>query len=170
MNSIIKKLMAILVLLSVTVSMAQDKNQGTELQPVFDNYFQLKDALVKSSGKTAATESAELLAAIKAVKMESLSASEHTIWMKIQNDLKEDAEHISETNDVGHQRDHFVTLSQNIYELQKVSKTDNPVYYQFCPMANNRKGANWLSRESAIKNPYYGTQMLTCGKTVETIK
>jgi hypothetical protein len=30
--------------------------------------------------------------------------------------------------------------------------------------------ANWLSKENAVKNPYYGSQMLTCGKTVETIK
>jgi hypothetical protein len=37
-------------------------------------------------------------------------------------------------------------------------------------MYNDGKGANWLSKESAIKNPYYGSQMLSCGKTVETIK
>jgi hypothetical protein len=37
-------------------------------------------------------------------------------------------------------------------------------------MYNDGKGANWLSKESTIKNPYYGSQMLTCGKTVETIK
>lgn len=161
--------MAIIVLLSITVSRAQDK-KTSELQPVFDNYFQLKDALVKSSGKTAATESAELLAVIKAIKTESLTPEEYASWIKVSSELTEDAEHISETNDVGHQRDHFVSLSKSIYELLKVSKLDTPVYYQFCPMANNRKGANWLSKESTIKNPYYGSQMLTCGKTVETIK
>ena len=63
-----------------------------------------------------------------------------------------------------------MTLSTNMYELIKISKTDAPVYYQFCPMANDGKGANWLSRENAIKNPYYGVQMMTCGRTVETIK
>ena len=63
-----------------------------------------------------------------------------------------------------------MALSKNIYELIKVSKSAGTVYYQFCPMANDGKGANWLSKESAIKNPYYGSQMLTCGKTVETIK
>ena len=57
-----------------------------------------------------------------------------------------------------------------MYELIKVSKPKDAVYYQHCPMYNNGKGANWLSKESAIKNPYYGSQMLTCGSTVETIK
>jgi hypothetical protein len=37
-------------------------------------------------------------------------------------------------------------------------------------MANSGKGANWLSKENAIKNPYYGSSMLTCGKTVEIIE
>jgi hypothetical protein len=61
-------------------------------------------------------------------------------------------------------------LSENMYALIKVSKTETPTYYQFCPMANDGKGANWLSKENAVKNPYYGSQMLTCGKVVETIK
>jgi hypothetical protein len=31
------------------------------------------------------------------------------------------------------------------------------------------KKATWLSETNAIKNPYYGKQMLTCGKTTETL-
>lgn len=141
-----------------------------QLKPVFDNYFLLKDALVKTDGKTASIQSKELLSAINAVKMETLKMEEHMVWMKVMNQLKEDAKHISETQDVKHQRDYFMTLSKNMYELLKVSKVETPTYYQFCPMANGGKGANWLSKENTIKNPYYGSQMLSCGKTIETIK
>lgn len=145
----------------------QDQNQ---LKAVFDNYFDVKDALVKTDGKLASDKAKGLVKAINAVKMNELKMEEHTAWMKVLNELKEDAEHISETADAKHQRDHFITLSKSIYELLKVSKYEVPVYYQFCPMANDGKGANWLSKENAVKNPYYGSQMLTCGKTVETIK
>jgi hypothetical protein len=169
MKSILRVLIAFIVLLSTT-AVAQVKKQEGELKIVLDNYFEVKNALVKSNAKMAAAKSAELLAALNVVKMESLTSAEHVVWMKALAELKEDAEHISETNDIGHQRDHFMTLSKNIYELQKVSKTDTPIFYQYCPMANKGKGANWLSRESSIKNPYYGSQMLSCGKTVETIK
>lgn len=141
-----------------------------QLKAIFDTYFDVKDALVKTDGKLASEKAKSLVKAISAVKMNELKADEHTIWMKVMNDLKEDAEHISETADAAHQRDHFITLSKNIYDLLKVSKYEVPVYYQFCPMANNNKGANWLSKENAVKNPYYGSQMLTCGKTVETIQ
>ena len=72
--------------------------------------------------------------------------------------------------DVAKQRSAFAALSEGIYTLAKVSKQDTPVYYQHCPMYNGGKGANWLSKENEVKNPYYGSQMLTCGSTVETIK
>lgn len=145
----------------------QETNQ---LTVVFDNYFALKDALVKTDGNTASAKAKDLETAINAVKMDKLPMNVHTVWMKVLNDLKEDAEHINGTKDISHQRDHFMSLSKNMYELIKVAKPAETVYYQFCPMANDGKGANWLSKESGVKNPYYGSQMLTCGKTVETIK
>ena len=94
----------------------------------------------------------------------------HMVWMKVIQSLKEDAEHIADTKDIKHQRDHFISLSNDIYALMSIAKYEVPVYYQYCPMANDGKGANWLSKENEIKNPYYGSKMLTCGKTVSTIK
>ena len=140
-----------------------------QLKEVFNSYFAVKDALVKTDGTLAATKAALLLNSINAVKMENLTKEEHSEWMKVMKDLVFDAEHISETKDAGHQRDHFTSLSKNMYSLIKVSKQETPTYYQFCPMANKGKGANWLSKENIVRNPYYGSKMLGCGKTVETI-
>ncbi len=146
------------------------KQNVPQLKAVFDNYFALKDALVKTDGNTASTKATDLAKAISTVKMDKLAMDEHMAWMKVMKDLAFDAEHIAETKETSHQRDHFTSLSKNMYALMKVSKQDTPTYYQFCPMANDGKGANWLSKENAVKNPYYGNQMLTCGKVVETIK
>ncbi len=143
--------------------------QEEKLKEVFDSYFAVKDALVKTDGNLAATKAVSLLNSINSVKMESLTKEEHVEWMKVMKDLVFDAEHISETKDAGHQRDHFTSLSKNMYSVMKVSKQDTPTYYQFCPMANKGKGANWLSKENIVKNPYYGTKMLGCGKVVETL-
>jgi hypothetical protein len=46
-----------------------------------------------------------------------------------------------------------------------VKLSSEPVYQVYCPM----KKANWLSSSKEIKNPYFGSAMLTCGKVVETI-
>lgn len=163
MKSFKKIMMAITLLLSVGISNAQSKEQ---LKPVFDNYFLLKDALVKSDSKIAASASKDLWATITAVKMETLKTDEHMIWMKVSKDLSAEAKNISETQDIKKQRDFFNPLSKNMYALIKTSKTTEAVYYQYCPMQK----ANWLSKENTIKNPYYGSQMLGCGKTVEIIK
>ena len=145
----------------------QEVNQ---LKVVFDNYFVVKDAMISSDGNTTSIASKELLVSINNVKMDKLEMDVHVVWMKVLNQIKEDAEHIADTKDIKHQREHFATLSKDIYELIKVAKYNVPVYFQFCPMYNDGKGANWLSKENAVKNPYYGSMMLTCGKTVETIK
>jgi copper chaperone CopZ len=149
---------------------ASPTQEVNQLKVVYDNYFLLKDALVKTDGKAASLASKELSASLNAVQMDKLAMDVHMVWMKTMKQLKEDAEHISDTEDIKHQRDHFMTLSKNMYEMIKVSKSETPTYYQFCPMANGGKGANWLSKENAVKNPYYGSMMLSCGKTVETIK
>lgn len=143
------------------------ENQETNLlQAVFDNYFLLKDALVKTDPKTASEKSIALLSSITAVKMETLKMNVHMVWMKVVKDLTADAKSVSETQDIKKQRELFKVLSKNTYELIKASKYTEPIYYQYCPMQD----ANWLSKENTIKNPYYGSQMLSCGKTVETIK
>ncbi len=150
-----------------STTVIQGENQ---LKVVFDNYFLVKDALITSNGNSTASASKELVTAINNVKMDKLEMDVHMVWMKVVNTIKKDAENIGNTKDIKIQRDHFTTLSKDIYTLIKVSKYETPVYYQFCPMFNDGKGANWLSKENAVKNPYYGSMMLNCGKTVETIK
>lgn len=140
------------------------------LKPVLEAYYGVKDALVASDGNAASLKAASLVKAIKEVKMNELGHEQHNVWMKVMKDLDFDADHISETKDVGHQRDHFSSLSENMYKVIKAAKPSEPVYYQHCPMAKEGKGANWLSQIPAVKNPYYGAQMLNCGKTTETLK
>ena len=151
----------------MTTTSIQNENQ---LKAVFDNYFSVKDALVTSDGTKTAAAAQEFLIAINNVNMDKLEMDVHIVWMRVVKALKEDAGHIADTKELKQQRNHFITLSKDIYTLIKVSKYETSVYYQFCPMANDGKGANWLSKENSVKNPYYGSMMLSCGKTVETIK
>ena len=151
-------------------NVVETKQEVNQLKTIFESYFTLKDALVKSDGKLSATLAKDLLTNINSVKMDKLSSEEHTVWMKVMSSIKSNSEKIAATTSIEKQRIVFMDLSANFYDLLKVSKQDYSIYYQNCPMYNDGKGANWLSKENAVKNPYYGSQMLTCGKTVETIK
>tara|TARA_R110000744_G_scaffold28715_7_gene68918 strand:+ start:888 stop:1748 length:861 start_codon:yes stop_codon:yes gene_type:complete len=151
-------------------SIAQENQNKNPLAGVFEHYFSVKNALVSTDGSLASDKAEILLKSVTEVEMDKLSIEVHMAWMKVLKDLKTDIGNIAATKDVGKQRVYFKSLSKDMFEVIKVSKSETPVYYQFCPMADSGKGANWLSLEEDIKNPYYGSQMLSCGKTVETIK
>lgn len=155
---------------SSSVSSFKTDMLDAKLNGVFENYFLLKDELVKTDGVTAAAKAKLLVNSLSEVKMGELSKDVHKVWMKVMKNVMADAKGIAATQDVKAQRVLFVSLSKKMYDLVKVAKFQTPVYYQFCPMANDGKGANWLSKENAVKNPYYGTKMLKCGEVVETIK
>jgi hypothetical protein len=174
-KSITAVLTAITIVLSLNIISAneiktpivtEDIQDSSQLKPVFDDYFAMKNALVKSDAKTTSAKAKELLSAIGVVKMDKLKAEEHTVWMKVIKKITADAKSISLNQDLKKQRETFKSLSKNTYELIKASNPAETVYYQYCPMAD----ANWLSKEKAVKNPYYGSSMLTCGNVVETIK
>jgi hypothetical protein len=149
-----------------STTMVETQTATNQFEAVYTNYFLLKDALVKSDATTAAAKANEMLVAIEAVQMDKLPMDVHMVWMKVMKDLMTDTKEIASNTDVKKQRASFKTVSTTVYELMKVSKAETATYYQYCPMVK----ANWLSKEAAVKNPYYGASMLTCGSTVETIK
>lgn len=153
-----------------TKTRTETSQKANELHQVYEKYFSLKDALVKDNSKQAAIKGKELLDVLTEVKMEKLGDKEHIAFMKQLSGLKTDAGKIADTKDLAKQRDQFTSLSAKMYELMKVIRPSYPVYLDHCPMFNDGKGADWISKESAIKNPYYGSQMMSCGKVKETLK
>ena len=141
------------------------------LQPVLTAYLKLKNELAADRGDSARIAAKVLYEAIDNIEMDKLPADEHKIWMQYQKKLSYDAEHIKSTNDLGHQREHFVTLSANMSKmLKELNIHDTDLYIQFCPMAEGGKGAYWVSEQQKINNPYMGKRMPLCGKTTETLK
>ncbi|WP_289038553.1 efflux RND transporter periplasmic adaptor subunit [uncultured Zobellia sp.] len=130
-------------------------------------YIKMKDAFVASDAQQVSTFSKETSGALKSISDSDLGKMEQAHISKIKKMLKS----ITESDDIEKQRDHFVVLNQNFVPIVKTIKgLKSKVYVQKCPMANNNRGAFWISKESDIKNPYYGDSMLTCGSVIETIK
>lgn len=147
---------------------ADTKNEvSASVTKILSNYYGIKNALIADDGNTASLQASELLKMLAAVPMAQMTTEQHTLFMSLVEKIKSDTQHIADTKEVKHQRDHFNDLSNNIFALVKGLKANqSPVYQQYCPM----KQAYWLSDNSAIKNPYYGKMMLTCGKVTETLK
>ena len=137
------------------------------LSKMLNNYYGVKNALIADDGKTANAQASEFVKMLSKVPMEKMTAEQHTLFMDLLGKTKSDAQRISETKEVKNQRERFNDLSNNFFAMLKgLNANEQPVYQQYCPMA---KGY-WLSDNSAVKNPYYGKSMLTCGKVTETLK
>jgi len=60
----------------------------------------------------------------------------------------------------------FKKLSMSfVYFSSYIKDYQNTIYIQHCPMADNNKGADWLSLNKAIKNPYFGDKMSPLSET-----
>jgi len=140
---------------------------GEVLGPVFDAYFDLKDALVASDAKMAAERATALSAAVKTVPMEGMDADLHAVWMQVMEPLANTSAGIASKSDLGTQRKAFADLTEPMFALVKARPGPTPFYLDHCPMYEG--GADWLSRDKAIRNPFYGAQMMNCGSVKETI-
>jgi Cu(I)/Ag(I) efflux system membrane fusion protein len=142
-----------------------------QLNDVYDHYIILKNALVESNPEKAGQESDKLKEALSKTDMKLLSGDAHTKWMDLLESLNNAISTISKSVEIEKQRAAFSDLSDQLYSTIKTfGLIEKTVYYQFCPMAKDGKGANWLSEINDIRNPYYGESMLTCGETKETLK
>jgi hypothetical protein len=142
------------------------KNATTS--PIIDAYIQIKNGLVATDKGATAKGGTALLTAFSKFDMTALKGDTHKEYMEIYESAKEQAEHIVKSP-IDHQREHFETLSTDITDLIALLGTEKTLYQDFCPMANNNKGAYWISEVKDIKNPYFGDKMMKCGSVKKQI-
>ena len=95
----------------------------------------------------------------------------HAVWMEQSNTLETALEHINHLNDIKAIRDQFKNISSSIVAItESFDPVSFSLFIQHCPMADSNKGADWLSQEKEMRNPYFGESMLTCGEVTKTIK
>jgi hypothetical protein len=154
-----------------TVKKAIAKKSTAPTKEVLSAYLELKSALAKDDHKAAAQAGKSLVVVIIAIDKALLSTEQSKVFMDIADDAKEHAEHIgANVGNIKHQREHFETLSQEIYYLVKAGGSPGQeLYYDNCPMYNSGKGGNWLSETKEIQNPYLGKEMPTCGSIKEEL-
>lgn len=142
-----------------------------QLNTVFEQYIGLKEAFVQSDVDKINKASQKVKQAFAKVDMKLLSGDAHMKWMDLSAKMNEQISAIAMSGKIEDQRTAFSILSDQFYSTVKTfGLMDKTVYYQLCPMANNGKGAHWLSETKEIRNPYYGNAMLTCGETKESLK
>jgi Cu(I)/Ag(I) efflux system membrane fusion protein len=128
--------------------------------------MELKDALVAADPKRVQTTSETVLELLNKLPSTGLGSATKNQLETIRVNLNA----MINKNSLEIQRASFVQLSAHMIRIAvKLKNPSRPIYVQHCPMANSNQGADWLSWEKEIKNPYYGEAMLTCGEVLKTL-
>ena len=150
----------------VTLDLTASLKEGFE--QVLAYYFDLKNHLVSSDGINAALSAEALHQAHQEIDEGQLSENDRQLWEEISQPLFHHARLIAQSTDLDKQRSSFQTLSDQLILLVEKVGTDQVVYKQYCPMADQDRGAYWLSKEKEVLNPYFGDAMLKCGEVKES--
>ncbi|WP_347158650.1 DUF3347 domain-containing protein [Pontibacter chitinilyticus] len=143
----------------------------TQVSQLLEEYLQLKDALVASDAAAAKKAAEDVLAVANALPEATLTGDQKQFAEEKIAQVKETATKIAAATDVEVQRQSLEPLSEATFAMTKAFDASNQtLYYQHCPMANNNEGAYWVSASEEIRNPYLGDRMLTCGSNEEVLR
>lgn len=127
-----------------------------DLDAVFSQYQQLTQALIAGDANAA--------------KLSALAIERGASEIKGAAAIATAAAKISGTADLRVQRLAFANLNEDFIALLKKSGLEKgKLYVAHCPMALDNQGASWVSHSTAIRNPYFGDSMLSCGSVTETL-
>jgi Cu(I)/Ag(I) efflux system membrane fusion protein len=142
-----------------------------ELKLLFAKYIEVKMALVDDNFEGSHQHSIEMMKILENVDMGVFEGESHMVWMKHEKQLRSHVGKANATINIDELRGVFKPLSSELVALlKKVGSIDQPLYIEYCPMADNNNGGDWISTEPEIRNPYFGASMLGCGKILEEIR
>ena len=148
-----------------------DSKIAASMKEIVDHYLHIKNALANDNSLEAANGGEAMFAAIGKIDKSLFTVDQKKVYGENEEDLKEHAEHMEHNaGKIGHQREHFSMMSEDVYALAKAFGGGKTLYHDHCPMYNDNKGAMWLSETVEIKNPYMGSKMPKCGKVQEKIQ
>ncbi len=136
-----------------------------QLNAVYQAGLALNSAFVAGDADAVKSKSDAMSNQMKKVDMSLLKGDAHKAWMGYMKPINEGLKTINASDDIAEQRKLYAGVSEGLYKSVKAFGVGETVYYQHCPMAK----ASWLSNSKDIKNPYYGSMMLTCGSTKEVL-
>jgi hypothetical protein len=142
------------------------------LQDVMTNYYTMTAAFVEEDSARANAAAFSFIQSIDSISLDQLNADTSIIALiaSLKTNLQQTAMQMPGEKNWEEKRHLLQTSSDMLFDiLRTVQYNGGKVYQQFCPMAFDNAGANWLSNDAAIRNPYFGDKMLECGEVKDSI-
>jgi Cu(I)/Ag(I) efflux system membrane fusion protein len=141
----------------------KNEDMREDINSAWEQYLEVKDALVASQPNDVQREANELVDEIKEVDKWDATSDKKQQWVAFAPKFTQAAQNVAATGDIAQQRVAFEQLSMVMEEgLKTFGLHRKTAYKQHCPMAFNNKGAAWFSDDKTIENPYEPS-MKSCG-------
>jgi len=135
------------------------------IEPVVSEYLDAHQSLAADEIDAAREHLEALSVAANAVEPVGPKQSRQA-WSTLASSIAGHARHGATAKDTATVRVAYEALSDELAMLLERfgNPTDATLDIAFCPMAFDAKGAQWVQRDEALANPYYGSAMLRCGE------
>ena len=112
-----------------------------------------------------------LQTALAADKVEESKAAADALAKRLkETDLAANAAAVAEAEGLEAMRGKLGPLAGALVKRVKKRGPDRALIHARCPMAMDGAGGDWLQTPGELRNPYFGSAMLTCGDVVATLK
>jgi len=158
-------------------------NFNKSIDNAMSAYHEIKNAFVQSDIAGAKKNTTDFISLLDSIPLDELQKDTAMIFelaTSTINDIKANAQSILQQGDITEMRKDFSMVTEMLYPaFFKTINYEGPnLYLQHCPMAfDGDKGANWISNNIEVINPYLGKNhpkykgtMLHCGEIKDTIK
>jgi hypothetical protein len=143
----------------------------TAIDTLIAQYMNLKDAFVHDSLPEVELATTAFIAASMPTEsqLKGVAMKSPAMFINVCKDLNAQLQQLDAATSLEGKRGVFKNLLE---PMRKIIATQSSVsvYEQHCPMAYNDSGANWLSYNTEIRNPYLPRTMLKCGLVQDTLK
>ncbi|MHC4923558.1 MAG: efflux RND transporter periplasmic adaptor subunit [Planctomycetota bacterium] len=127
-----------------------------EVRATVEAYLPVANLLAHDKAVEAVAAGPALAAALRAVSLPG---------------IPEAADGVAAASDAASMRTALKEVTDALHPVIREGGDDRlgKLYLVHCPMAFDHKGADWLAREPKVENPYFGSDMFSCGDVTETL-
>ncbi len=144
----------------------KEKSKADPMQQIMQSYFATGELLAKDSFKGIDEEMEKIVASTEEIfKTEANNSGEKKDYLASVQAIHTSARDFN-FEDLKSARESYKSLSQTVTDYIKVYGYKNSAYSFYCPMADQ----TWLQSSDKIANPFYGSEMLKCGKMTGMVK
>ncbi len=137
-----------------------------QLTNFYLSYLKIVNLLASDQVTEAMKKAKEAINVFNKIDDSKLTQSEQKKWIDFKINIVKALNDITVTQKIETTKASLKLLSENLASTIDAFGVNNKVYEIYCPMAK----ATWLSNHSEVRNPYFGSKMLNCGKITREIK